>query len=259
MAMPGAGSQNPGFSTEDTQYHSFNAGQPYVYSGYWGKPVYGNQLPDYEKAAYGFPSGGGMGQPGGSYQKDLEAYQAGYSHTAPNPNDPKYQSGGSGPGGFSQTSGYQQQIGGGVNTDYQRAATNAVQAMYNRLRSRSQEELFTLGAKTGTFSSGVNKERVAGRMGELDLNEAADIARIWQQNSGGSSSSGSMSGGVNNTTMGPWNMGGGGMALPGFLPQPGAYDPNAQNDGSRPGSLVGADGGYKKPNTAFGGWGGGTL
>lgn len=251
MPIPGAGpgAYNPGFAPSDELYHNSKIGQPFVWSGALGRPAYASELPAYEQAAYGFPQGGGA--PGGGmspqYQKDLDAYNAGYSHQPPNPKDPKYSMGGGQlMGGFSQTSSYQSQTAGGPNTDYQRAATNAIQAMYNRLRSRSQEELFTLGAKTGTFASGVNKERVAGRMGELDLNEAADVARIWQQNGGSSSSSGA----VNSSSMGPWSMGGGGMALPGFLPQPGSAAVKTDHDGSRPGGLVGANGATNY------GWGG---
>lgn len=220
----GDGSFAPGFDPVSIYKHQQGQGQPYVYSGYWGRPVYANELPDYEKTAYGFqPPGGSMGGVGNpdDWAPDpqirgqwINKKTGQYTRT-----DPRAGGGGGGfsPGGGGY-SGAQSYAGGGMgDTAFQQAASNAIAQMYNRIRSRKQTAVNTDMARRGISSSGVAGGIMGDAMHELDLNEAADIAKIWQQG-GGSSGMSSSGGSASSGAMGPGNMGGFGARLPGFNP-----------------------------------------
>lgn len=241
------GSFAPGFSPADQYYMNSHAGQRMVFSGYWGRPVFESELPDYERAAYGLgPVGGGQPGPGGEsyFDNGMGMWYtpgAGYSKNKPSSGGQPVGSS----GGMSGGNGYWSRSEGGWGNDqtaYQRAATNAIQQMYNRIRGRSQTAVNTDLARRGIGSSGVGAGIMADKMHEMDLNETADIAKIWQQGPGGSSSGAFGSGQTN-----AGYSGGSGISnfwgLPGFSSMPGSGPGASKNDGSRPGATFTA-GGY---------------
>lgn len=223
-------------------YHNQNEGQPYAFSGYLGRPAYASEMPSYEQAAYGFkPPGGqlpgqGAGQWYGNYWVPNQGGQGG------------------GGGGMTGSQSYAMQSQGGDPWGYQAAASNAIAQMYKRIRGRSQTQVNTDLAKRGIFSSGVAGGIMGDKMHELDLNEAADIAKLYQSRYDQMLSQSSSGGGGNPSAggFGPWNMGGFGASLPGFLPSPGSKAVDTGHDGSRPGSMFGASGNIAWPKDQWG-------